>query len=120
MIPVGAAGQGRVHLVGLHPVGHDRVAGRRGVRGPQLHHAVRPGFGAGPKTGLQGTRGQLLMHEIGHAVGLGHPKIKDKWEIMYPTMTRKPAVYGKGDQVGLRALGTGAGCLYARDPSRPS
>ncbi|GAA1786492.1 hypothetical protein GCM10009682_05750 [Luedemannella flava] len=70
------------------------------------------GFGSGPRYGWQGTRGQLLMHEIGHTVGLDHPKQKDTWEIMYPTLTRKPAVFGKGDRAGLKALGRSAGCLY--------
>ena len=33
---------------------------------------LQQGFGTGPKYGWQGTRGQLVMHELGHALGLGH------------------------------------------------
>lgn len=69
------------------------------------------GFGTGPKYGWQGTRGQLLMHELGHAVGLDHPIIKDKIQIMYPMMSRKPAVWGAGDKNGLRLVGKSAGCM---------
>ncbi|MFF5288930.1 hypothetical protein [Paractinoplanes globisporus] len=75
------------------------------------------GFGPGNDTGWQGTRGQLLMHEIGHAVGLDHPKIKDQAEIMYPMMAHKAAVWGAGDLNGLKALGTSGGCLYTSDPT---
>ncbi|GAA4351281.1 matrixin family metalloprotease [Angustibacter luteus] len=69
------------------------------------------GFGAGPATGWQGTRGQLVMHELGHAVGLDHTT--DRNQIMYPTMTRKAAVFGAGDRTGLHYLGRSSGCLYA-------
>lgn len=71
---------------------------------------LAPGFGAGPRSGYQGTRGQLLMHEIGHAMGMGHAD-RDAWQILYPTMTRKRAVWGAGDLHGLRRLGSGHGCL---------
>jgi hypothetical protein len=69
------------------------------------------GFGRGPRYGYQGTRGQLLMHEIGHAVGLGHPRQDDRWQIMYGAMTRKRAVWGAGDRRGLRRVGASRGCL---------
>lgn len=77
-----------------------------------LNSSVRltAGFGRGPATGWQGTRGQLLMHELGHVVGLDHAKSRS--QIMYPTMTRKLAVYGSGDRAGLRTLGRASGCLY--------
>jgi hypothetical protein len=69
------------------------------------------GFGAGPSTGLQGTEGQLLMHELGHVMGLAHPSVVDSTEIMSPTLTHKLAVWGAGDKVGLAQLGAHAGCL---------
>ncbi|MEV4344004.1 hypothetical protein AB0J83_05955 [Actinoplanes sp. NPDC049596] len=68
--------------------------------------------------GRNGTTGQLLMHEIGHAVGLDHPKIADQYEIMYPVLTTKKAVWGAGDLVGLRLVGKNAGCLYAQNPQK--
>lgn len=73
------------------------------------------GFGTGPEYGVQGTRGQLLMHELGHAVGMGHAPSTDaaKPQLMYPVMTRKLAVWGAGDAKNLRELG-GAGCVAAR------
>jgi len=69
------------------------------------------GFGSGPSTGWQGTRGQLLMHEVAHAVGLDHPRIKDKYAILSPVITRRPAVWGAGDMNGFRLVGKSAGCL---------
>jgi len=72
---------------------------------------LAPGFGAGPSTGLQGTEGQLLMHELGHVMGLAHPAVADSTEIMSPTLTHKLAVWGAGDKAGLARLGATAGCL---------
>jgi len=67
------------------------------------------GFGRGPATGTQGTLGQLMMHELGHAVGLQH--VRDDQQIMYPTLTRKKATWGAGDRNGLRKVGKAAGCF---------
>lgn len=79
-----------------------------------------PGFGLGPVYGSQGTRGQLLMHELGHAVGLQHPAGPDTSQIMFPRMGRKLGVYGAGDLRGLKALGSGNGCVTARRSSTPT
>jgi len=70
--------------------------------------ALPDGFGTGTTIGL------LLLHELGHTVGLAH--VSDPAEVMYPTLKpRKVAAYGPGDLAGLAALGRGAGC----DPSPP-
>lgn len=64
---------------------------------------VRRGFVAGPSTGT------LLLHELGHALGLGH--VKDVTQVMHPTLTsRTRPRFGAGDLAGLRALGRMTGC----------
>ena len=64
-----------------------------------------PGAGFGPN-----ARGGLLLHELGHAVGLAH--VDDRTQIMNPISTGAAGVYGTGDLAGLRILGSG-GCLTA-------
>ena len=81
--------------------------GRVVLNGPQLRKMAN-GFGRGPRFGIQGTRGQVAMHEIGHALGLGHAKRKP--QVMYSFATRKPAEWGAGDYKGLRILGKTPSC----------
>ncbi len=64
-----------------------------------------------------GTTGQLLMHEIGHAVGLGHAE-NDRKQIMFPQLGTKAAEWGAGDLTGLKRLGASAGCLFDSDPTK--
>ena len=51
------------------------------------------------------------MHELGHVVGLDHPRTKGRKQIMYHELTRRPAKWGRGDLAGLRVVGAGGGCL---------
>lgn len=62
------------------------------------------GAGFGP-TG----RGQLLLHELMHSLGINHTT--DKAQQMYPSVTGKAGVLGAGDLTGLRLVGRTAGCL---------
>jgi hypothetical protein len=66
---------------------------------------VRPGGGVGL------TDVQLLLHELGHMMGLNH--VTNPYEVMYPDINpQSQGQYEAGDLGGLAQLGTGAGgCL---------
>jgi hypothetical protein len=65
---------------------------------------LRPGFSGGASVG------GLLLHELGHAVGLKHST--NTAEIMFPTLgSWTPRGYATGDRVGLRKVGRAAGCF---------
>jgi hypothetical protein len=88
------------------------VAGREGK--PRIVHgfvvldstalgAMPTGYGAGR------TVGQVLLHELGHLVGLDHTTSAD--QMMRPVMTDvRATLYGAGDLNGLRKIGIKAGC----------
>jgi len=61
--------------------------------------------------GRSGSRGREIMHELGHMVGLDHPHLADREQIMFPELTRRPGRWGRGDLAGLRSVGAGGGCL---------
>lgn len=65
-------------------------------------HRLASGFGAGT------TDGEVLLHELAHAVGLGH--VLDATQVMYTQTTNSESEYGAGDRAGLAALGAPAGC----------
>lgn len=75
------------------------------------NRAMPTGFGLGDANGLQGTWGQLVMHELGHTVGLTH--VSDKTQLMYPYLQYRAAAWGLGDLGGLYNLGTRLGCFPA-------
>lgn len=76
------------------------------VLNAQQDKVFRPGFGKGV------TRGNLLLHELGHVVGLSH--VNNKSSIMYPVIvSRSKAGFRGGDLAGLRKVGRGEGPLNA-------
>ena len=73
---------------------------------------LRPGFTTGA------SEGSLLLHEIGHAVGLNH--VGTTSQIMYPTLGSYTASsYQAGDRTGLRLVGRSAGCFVTPALSPP-
>ncbi len=51
----------------------------------------------------------VLLHELGHAIGLDH--VSDPTQVMYPIFVTPLDSYQWGDLNGLRALGAAAGCI---------
>jgi hypothetical protein len=65
---------------------------------------MHAGFGPGA------TRGNLMLHELGHAVGLDHPGSRSA--LMYPYLSaRSPNGFSAADRAGLRVVGARAGCI---------
>ncbi len=63
---------------------------------------VTKGFGRG------NTRGELLLHEVGHALGLDH--VNKRGQVMKPNFDLKNDRYGRGDLAGFKKVGAAAGC----------
>ena len=63
---------------------------------------LTPGFGGR-------SLGAVLMHELGHVVGLDH--VPDQTQLMYANVTDKPAAWGAGDLAGLQLVGRQQGCF---------
>lgn len=58
----------------------------------------------------------LLLHELGHAVGLGH--VGDERQVMHPSLQDLPGAYSAGDLAGLETLGANQGCVGSRSSAR--
>ena len=67
----------------------------------QWSRSAPSGFGAGE------THGIVLMHELGHLIGLDH--VRDRHQVMKPG-EQPAAVWGAGDRTGLKRLGRVMGC----------
>src|SRR3954468_7039665 len=82
-------------------IGDAAVVMRRGVH-------LKPGFTSG------GSVGTLLLHELGHAMGLQH--VSYRREVMYPVVgSVSPAGYTVGDRTGLYKIGAARGCFRTLD-----
>ncbi|MEV8510355.1 hypothetical protein AB0368_36760 [Actinoplanes sp. NPDC051475] len=92
---------GATYLPGRTESGEDALIIDRGM---VLLDATSSGAGGA-------ATGRLLLHELGHAVGLAHPLIDGPNEIMYPLLTAGAADWGAGDLAGLHAVGASGGCL---------
>lgn len=57
--------------------------------------------------------GDVVLHEIGHLLGLAH--VEDTTQVMHPNVTGGEARLGAGDIAGLKRLARG--CLKVPDPS---
>jgi hypothetical protein len=66
-------------------------------------HRLDRGFGRGT------TWGEVIVHELGHVMGLGHAPARK--QVMYFSTTGYDANLGAGDLTGLRRLGDTRGCL---------
>jgi hypothetical protein len=90
----------------------DGTSVSRAVRGGVVLNArwkpnLRNGFGRGY------TWGEVVMHELGHVVGLDH--VRNDTQLMFDTVTGGAARWGAGDLNGFRKLGDAGGCLSARN-----
>ncbi len=73
---------------------------------------LHPGFAGG-----RYTWGSLYLHELGHAVGLGHAG--DRRQIMHSGLQPVAGQYAAGDLRGLVALGARQGCASTSARSLP-
>jgi hypothetical protein len=60
-----------------------------------------------------GEQGPVILHELGHLMGLGH--VKTVGELMHPS-GGGAVDFGPGDLEGLRRLGASGGCLQVMEP----
>jgi hypothetical protein len=66
-----------------------------------------------PGFDLPGQQGPVLLHELGHLMGLGH--VETVGEIMHPSGGGVVDL-GPGDREGLRQLGAAGGCIHVMEP----
>lgn len=82
----------------------------RGVDHTQIvSAAVALNAASKARTTGSGSWRTYALHELGHAVGLGH--VADARQIMSPVISPSVAHYAAGDLVGLRRVGRAGGCL---------
>jgi hypothetical protein len=91
---------GRAGPAPFGTVGDDNerfVSGQAVFNGPELDLQLR--------TGEDNKARAVLLHELGHLVGLAH--VTDPFQVMYPSNAYPLPSYRSGDLRGLELLGTG-------------
>lgn len=84
---------------------------------------LQGGFGPDPEglgpIGPAGvTWGRVILHELGHLMGMAH--VRDPAQLMYPETTdhtTRPTMFAAGDLAGLQQVGAAAGCLSTPPPA---
>lgn len=66
-----------------------------------------------PGFDLPGQQGPVVLHELGHLMGLGH--VDTIGELMHPAGGGVVDL-GPGDREGLRQLGASGGCVHVMEP----
>jgi hypothetical protein len=80
--------------------------------------AINADFETPPGFASTTDHGSLVLHELGHLVGMGHVSAYE--EVMYPTADEKsPTDWGPGDRLGLALLGRANGCVET-PPAHPT
>jgi hypothetical protein len=69
-----------------------------------------------PGFSFPGQQGPVILHELGHLMGLGH--VRTRGELMHPA-GGGVVDFGPGDLEGLRQVGAEGGCLQVMDPIGP-
>lgn len=93
--------------------GADRARWARDARGRRIVEAVTMGViydAEEPYVTAEGMY-HVTMHELGHALGLGHVPAVDQHMTAAPEGYDLPSVYSAGDLAGLAKVGLQAGCL---------
>ena len=99
-----------VGLAGQRFVSGYRDAGGRVDRTTQAGVILNAGHRLGSGFGRGATWGEVIVHELGHVMGLGHAPARK--QVMYSSTTGYNAKLGAGDLTGLRQLGDTRGCLH--------
>lgn len=83
------------------PVTYDRPDGEREIVGGGV--VLRSGESYPIKLGAGETAGNILLHELGHSLGLDH--VESDFELMFPSLgSDAPNGFAGGDRTGLEAL----------------
>lgn len=102
-----AVGMGGARYFTNHRLANGDRVNRASQGGVALNARYNDDLGNGFGTGF--TWGEVLMHELGHVVGLDH--VGSTKQMMYPSITRGAARFGAGDLNGFRKVGDTFGCL---------